>query len=61
MPFVSTKQSRWGFSPAGRKALGGIAKVKEWADSTDYSKLPDKAPSTQGALSRAAKKRGMNG
>ena len=56
MPFQSTKQSRWAFSPSGVKALGGVAKVKEWADATDYSKLPDKAPATSGALSRAAKK-----
>jgi hypothetical protein len=61
MPFQSKAQSRWAFTKSGQKALGGESKVKEWAGATDYAKLPDKAPSTQGALSRAAKNRGMNG
>ncbi len=58
MPFVSKKQSRWAHSSTGKKALGGAAKVSEWSKSTDYAKLPDKAPSASGALSKAAK-RGM--
>lgn len=42
MPFLSGAQSRWAFTPAGKKALGGTEKVKEWADATDYSKLPER-------------------
>jgi len=56
MPFVSKAQSRWAFTKSGQKALGGEPKVKEWAASTDYSKLPAKAPSTRGALAKAAMK-----
>jgi len=56
MPFVSKAQSRWGHSKTGVKALGGEPKVQEWQASTDYSKLPAKAPSTKGALARAAMK-----
>lgn len=42
VPFLSKAQSRWGHSPAGVKALGGKAKVKEWESATNYSKLPAK-------------------
>jgi hypothetical protein len=58
MPFVSKAQSRWAHSKTGQKALGGESKVSEWSASTNYSKLPDKAPSTSGALSKAAKMAG---
>jgi hypothetical protein len=75
MPFRSKAQERWGFSPSGRKALGGTANVKEWADSTDQDSLPERAggkmdrkPSTfiagaishTGALTRAAKSAGVS-
>ena len=42
MPFESSAQNRWGHTPAGIKALGGKAKVKEWEQATDYSHLPEK-------------------
>lgn len=42
MPFRSRAQQRWAYTPAGEKALGGPAKVKEWADATNYSKLPER-------------------
>lgn len=42
MPFTSAAQSRWAFSSSGRKALGGLAHVREWANATDYKSLPDK-------------------
>jgi predicted ATPase len=29
-PWVSRKQQRWGHTPAGKRALGGAAKVAEW-------------------------------
>lgn len=42
MPFVSKSQNAWAHTPAGTKALGGAAKVKEWEGATDYSHLPQK-------------------
>lgn len=42
MPFKSKAQNAWAHTPAGTKALGGAAKVKEWEGSTDYSHLPQK-------------------
>ena len=48
MPFRSRSQERWGFTDAGKKALGGEAKVKEWADSTDQGSLPAKVGSRRG-------------
>lgn len=30
MPVVSKKQNAWAHTPAGVKALGGPAKLKEW-------------------------------
>lgn len=41
MPFLSKAQMKWAFTPAGRKALGGEAKVKEWAEATKGKKLPE--------------------
>lgn len=38
MPWKSNKQAAWGHSPAGVKALGGTAKVKEWDSATVASK-----------------------
>lgn len=38
MPWKSNKQAAWGHSPAGVKALGGPAKVKEWDSATLASK-----------------------
>ena len=40
MPFESKAQNAWAHTPAGTKALGGKAKVKEWERATDYSDLP---------------------
>jgi hypothetical protein len=42
LPFESKDQNAWAHTPAGTKALGGKAKVKEWESKTDYSKLPEK-------------------
>jgi hypothetical protein len=42
MPFKSKAQNAWAHTPAGTKALGGAAKVKEWEGATDYSHLPQK-------------------
>ena len=42
MPFKSKAQNAWAHTPAGIKALGGKAKVKEWESATNYSKLPEK-------------------
>lgn len=53
MPFKSRQQEKWAFTKAGTKALGGKANVKEWADSTDQSKLPRKVGS--GSLLRKKK------
>jgi hypothetical protein len=40
MPFESVAQNAWAHTPAGTKALGGEAKVKEWEHATNYSDLP---------------------
>ena len=59
MPFVSGSQQRWGNSPAGKKALGGQAKVDEWNNATDQANLPDKAQPPKpkgGALRGMARK-----
>lgn len=63
MPFLSKSQSKWAFTPAGMKALGGPDKVKEWADSTDYSSLPEKKAPKRGALgvTMVKRKAGTNG
>ncbi len=42
MPFKSVRQQRWEHTPAGTKALGGAAKVKEWDQATDFNALPMK-------------------
>lgn len=54
MPWRSIQQARWGHSPAGEKALGGPAKVKEWDQATTPGSLPKKV----GPLEAAAKKKG---
>lgn len=40
MPFVSTKQQRWGHTPEGEAALGGASAVHEWDTATKGRKLP---------------------
>jgi len=30
MPYASRRQQRWAHTPAGTRALGGAAKVREW-------------------------------
>ena len=55
-PFTSRSQARWGFTEAGRKALGGKDKVMEWARATDYEDLPDHVVSKREAK-REAKRR----
>jgi hypothetical protein len=47
MPFLSKKQNAWAHTPTGTKALGGKAKVKEWEQVTDYSKIPYKVAHTE--------------
>lgn len=43
MPFKSKAQNAWAHTAAGKKALGGAKKVKEWERSTDYDNLPERA------------------
>ena len=50
MPFLSKKQNAWAHTPAGVKALGGPAKVKEWEQSTDYKHLPTKITKSKRGL-----------
>lgn len=47
MPYKSLKQEGWAHTPAGEKALGGPAKVKEWDSATKGKKLPKKAPTAK--------------
>jgi hypothetical protein len=47
MPFLSKKQNAWAHTPTGTKALGGKAKIKEWEQVTDYSKIPYKVAHTE--------------
>jgi hypothetical protein len=42
MPFLSHSQQRWEFTKTGTKALGGKAKVMEWAHATDFNHLPER-------------------
>lgn len=42
MPFLSAAQSRFMHTPAGTRAIGGSAKLREWEGATDYSKLPER-------------------
>jgi hypothetical protein len=55
MPFKSLAQMRWGNSPAGIKALGGPAKVKEWDSASKGLKLPGKV--SGGLLGKALKRK----
>jgi len=70
VPFVSKAQQRWGWSAAGRKALGGTEAVKEWQGETPHS-LPERSGMAEkhwiggaikhpGALSAAAKRNGLS-
>jgi hypothetical protein len=43
MPFKSDAQRRWAHTPAGRKALGGSAKVAEWDQASKGRSLPARA------------------
>lgn len=46
MPFASKSQQRYFF--ANPTKLGGLKQVKHWADETDFSHLPERAPNQQG-------------
>lgn len=59
MPFVSKKQNAWAHTPAGTKALGGKKKVKEWEQSTDYAKLPERTKKSKKRLSKGSHKSGL--
>lgn len=43
MPYKSKAQARWAHTPAGKKALGGAANVKEWDRESKGKKLPERA------------------
>lgn len=45
MPFESEAQNAWAHTPAGMKALGGPAKVREWESATNYKTLPKRVAS----------------
>ena len=62
MPFESLAQNAWAHTEAGKKALGGKAKVKEWEHETDYSHLPKHVHEHSNAsYSMARKARKENG
>lgn len=62
MPFKSKAQERWAFSGTGQKALGGMSKVKEWANSTNQASLPEKVdPPAKKMLGQRSKKYGIAG
>jgi hypothetical protein len=42
MPWKSDAQRRWGHTPAGKKALGGKAKVAEWDQATSGTAIPER-------------------
>jgi hypothetical protein len=42
MPYKSKAQERWAHTPAGKKALGGAANVKEWDRESKGKKLPER-------------------
>jgi len=57
MPWKSKAQQRWGHSPAGVKALGGMAAVSEWDSDTNFKSLPKRKPSLRAAATNAPRKR----
>ena len=59
MPFASRQEQKWAFTQAGTKALGGKAKVMEWAHATDYEDLPDKVTSKREAKREAKRRAAM--
>lgn len=42
MPYKSEAQRKWAHTAAGKKALGGAAKVREWDRATKGKKLPER-------------------
>lgn len=40
MPWKSKAQARWGHSPSGIRALGGLGRVAEWDAATPKGSLP---------------------
>lgn len=42
MPYKSDAQRRWAHTDAGKKSLGGPAKVKEWDAASKGADLPDR-------------------
>jgi hypothetical protein len=42
MPYKSEAQRRWAHTPAGKRALGGAEKVKEWDRATKGKSLPER-------------------
>lgn len=47
MPWKSDAQRKWSNSDAGRKALGGQAKVDEWNQATEGKSIPEKVMPTK--------------
>ena len=43
MPYASDKQRRWAHTAAGKRALGGSARVHEWDAASRGMKLPERA------------------
>jgi hypothetical protein len=41
-PYKSEAQRKWAHTPAGKKALGGTGKVKEWDTASEGAKLPER-------------------
>ena len=50
MPYKSAAQRGWAHSPAGIKALGGQAKVREWDKASKGLHLPKRAGKASGGL-----------
>lgn len=41
-PYRSLAQEKWAHTPAGKKKLGGAAKVAEWDNASKGMKLPQR-------------------
>lgn len=42
MPYKSEAQHKWAHTAAGRKALGGAAKVAEWDRASKGKRVPER-------------------
>ncbi len=57
MPYKSVAQERWAHTPAGKKALGGSAKVAEWDQASEGLRLPKRVKRSARPSKRATRRK----